>query len=103
MDFSEKDFQKIMSAPLFRGANKENVKSILTKTGCGVLSFSSGEVIMSPESREKSAGILLSGKAVVNTPDPSKKNAIALSRRARALWHCQSLHRRALCQRDPSP
>ena len=76
MDFSEKDFQKIMSAPLFRGANKENVKRILSETACGVLSFSAGEVILSPESQEKSAGILLSGKAVVNTPDPSKKTLL---------------------------
>ncbi len=73
MDFSEKDFQKIMETPLFCGADKEKTKRIFTETGCGVQSFCAGDLILSPECGKKGAGILLSGKAVVHTPDPSKK------------------------------
>ena len=73
MDFSEKDFKKIMSIPLFRGTNQDLAKQILTDCGCGVENFSAGDMILCPDSKEKSAGILLCGKAVVTTPDPSKK------------------------------
>ena len=76
MDFSEKDFQKIVGTPLFRGTNTDLVQRIFRGHDCGVKQFASGEIIFSPEHKEKTAGILLDGKAVVNTPDPSKKTLL---------------------------
>ena len=73
MVFSEKDLQKIMGNSLFAGSDKEQVKKIFTESGCCVKAFAAGEIILSPESEQKCAAILLGGKAVVNTPDPSKK------------------------------
>lgn len=73
MGFSEKDLQKIMENSLFAGSDKEQVKQIFRETGCCVKSFGAGEVILSPESEQKCAAVLLGGRAVVNTPDPSKK------------------------------
>lgn len=73
MEFSEKDFQKILASFLFRGVNAEKAQRILRAHDCGARCFDAGEVIFSPDHQEKAAGILLSGKAVVNTPDPSKK------------------------------
>ena len=76
MDFSEKDFQKAVGTPLFRESDPRLVERILREHDCGVKSFESGEVIFSPDLKEKTAGILLCGKAVVNTPDPSKKTLL---------------------------
>lgn len=73
MNFSEKDLQKVMSNSLFAGSDREQVKKILMESGSGIMTFSAGEVILSPQSDQKYAAILLSGKAVVNTPDPTKK------------------------------
>ena len=76
MDFLEKDFQKAVGTPLFRESDPRLVERILREHDCGVKSFESGEVIFSPDLKEKTAGILLCGKAVVNTPDPSKKTLL---------------------------
>ena len=73
MEFSEKDFEKVMRVSLFGGTNKEKAKKILQENGCYVQRFSAGEIILSPNSKEKAACVLLSGKAMVKTPDPSKK------------------------------
>ena len=76
MDFSEKDFQKIVSNALFRGTDHASVERILRAHDCGVKEFEAGEIIFSPDHKEKTVGILLDGKAVVNTPDPSKKTLL---------------------------
>ena len=73
MNFSEKDFQKAVGTQLFHGIDLPLAKRVLQEHGCGAKEFEAGEIIFSPEYKEKMAGILLSGKAVVNTPDPSKK------------------------------
>ena len=73
MGFLEKDLQKIMENFLFAGSDKEQIKQIFKDTDCCVRSFQAGEVILSPRTPQKNAAVVLKGKAVVNTPDPSKK------------------------------
>ncbi|MBQ8431926.1 MAG: Crp/Fnr family transcriptional regulator [Clostridia bacterium] len=65
-----------MSTPLFRGTNPQGLAAILAEERCEVRSFSAGELLLSPDTTEKSAGLLLSGKAVVHTPDPTKKTLL---------------------------
>lgn len=76
MHFSEKDYQKVLSTPLFCGVDSTSAEAILRDHDCGAKDFEAGEIIFSPDHKEKTAGILLSGKAVVNTPDPSKKTLL---------------------------
>ena len=76
MKFSEKEFQAIADTPLFKGADLARVRQVLLEHDCGVKQFATGEVIFSPDHKEKTAGILLRGKAVVNTPDPAKKTLL---------------------------
>lgn len=73
MELSEKDLELIMSTALFCHSDKAAVADRFAQGGAKLLSFADGEVILSPDSHEKKVGILLDGKAVVNTPDPSKK------------------------------
>ena len=69
---SEKDWKKIVQNPLFAGVDHAAARKRFEASGCQTVTFADGEVILSPHSSEKAAGILLSGRAVVTTPDPSK-------------------------------
>ncbi len=76
MEILEKDLQKIMSTPLFCGTDKKRLLQIFAEEGGEVRSFSAGELLLSPDTTEKTAGLLLQGKAVIHTPDPSKKTLL---------------------------
>ncbi|MBR3894955.1 MAG: Crp/Fnr family transcriptional regulator [Clostridia bacterium] len=73
---SEKDWKKIGENPLFDGVDLRRAREILVEAGGRSESFADGDVILSPHSDEKAAGILLSGSAVVTTPDPSKNTLL---------------------------
>ena len=69
----EKDTLELMlSLPLFRGANEEKLKKAMESGNFICRAYSSGEVIYSPESREKKLMIIRSGEASVYTADESR-------------------------------
>lgn len=69
----EKDTLEFMlSLPLFRGANDEKLKKAMESGNFICRAYSSGEVIYSPESREKKLMIIRSGEASVYTADESR-------------------------------
>ncbi len=72
MTVTEKDIGKILKNRLFDGADRETVRKILTESNCRTEDFCDGEVLLSPDSTERMAGILLSGGATVTTPDPQR-------------------------------
>lgn len=78
MKISEKDLRRVMGTVLFIDSRPEAVANILEQGKAEVLSLVGGEVILSPDAKEKKLGVLLSGKATVNTPDPSKKMLLRL-------------------------
>ncbi len=73
MSFTEKDIEKLAKSDLFCHSQKEELARVLRNHQCHVKVFTDGEVILSPETTQRTAGILLEGKAVVHTPDPSRK------------------------------
>ena len=72
MTISEKDLVKLLKNRLFDGADRETVQKILIEGGCQATDFSDAETILSPDSAERMAGILLTGGASVTTPDPQR-------------------------------
>ena len=70
MKISEKDFKKIMANPLFSGVNVSLAAELFDETGCKVAGFFDRDTILSPQSNTEMAGILLSGRAEITTPDP---------------------------------
>ena len=73
---TEKDIKKIAANPLFWGTDIERAKSIFDEHACRVAVFADGETIISPNTQEHTAGILLSGSAVVTTPDPFRNTLL---------------------------
>ena len=59
------DWKKILRHPLFGGCDRARLMRIAEECGCEVRSFAGGEVILSPESDLRAAGLLLDGKASV--------------------------------------
>lgn len=74
--FSERDLQKIFANPLFRGTDTDRAREIFAVCGCRTAAFVDGEELLSPKTGEKIAGLLLSGSAVVTTPDPTRKTLL---------------------------
>lgn len=73
MTITQKDWNGVFAHPLFRGTDREAVRRILEAGDCQVCIFSDGDTVRSPASSQKAAGILLSGRATVTTPDPARK------------------------------
>ncbi len=71
MKNSEKDLKKIMANPLFSGVDINSAVQVFEACGCKVADFSDRDTILSPQSNAKMAGLLLTGRAVITTPDPS--------------------------------
>ena len=71
--FSEKDLQEILKNPLFSESAIETVKSVFRQYGCRAVGFSDGEIILAPQNEKKAAGVILDGRAVVRTPNPTHK------------------------------
>ena len=76
MVFSDKDLKIIFENRLFSGVDRKQATDIFEEYGCKTVDFTDGAVLHCPECNEKSAGLILSGKAVVNTPDPSKNTLL---------------------------
>lgn len=76
MRFSEKDLQKVLANPLFATANQERATRIFSECGCRASDFADGETLLSPDSPQKFAGIILTGRATVTTPDPTHKTLL---------------------------
>lgn len=72
MNFSEKNIQMLCQHPLFEGCEQSTLSQIFSRTDCTVCEIGTGKEILSPKSKQKCVGMLLSGKAIVNTPDESK-------------------------------
>ena len=70
------DWKKILRHPLFGGCDRERLMQIAEDCGCEVRSFAAGEVILSPESDRRAAGLLLDGKASVTTPDAARSTLL---------------------------
>lgn len=72
----EKDLQKILKNPLFDGTDRTKAETIFDEYICPVLTFADGETILSPKTAKKAAGLILSGRAVVTTPDSSHQTLL---------------------------
>ena len=66
---SEKELKTVLEHELFTGCDREELLGILEDCGCRCVSYSDGELIRSPDSTERGAGVILSGKASVTTPN----------------------------------
>ena len=76
MALSKTEWKRILASPLFRGVDSRKAVRILEEHDCFASCFSDGEILMSPEERQKRIGILLKGTALVTTPDPSKETLL---------------------------
>ena len=76
MRITEKDLKKICEQALFASVDRGRLATVFEESGCAVHEFDSGEVILSPEIGERVAGLVLGGRAVVTTPDPSRKTLL---------------------------
>ncbi len=72
MDFSEKTMTMLCKHPIFSGIAPNDLYHRLSRAGCSVKHYSSGAIILSPQTDEKMIGMILTGKAVVMTPDSGK-------------------------------
>lgn len=76
MVVTEKDLQTIFKSPLFVGVQKNQALRVFDLYHCEIRSLSKGEEILTPDTREKRAGLILEGKARVSTADNTKKNIL---------------------------
>ena len=72
MSFLEKNVQMLCQHPLFRDCDPKTLSDIFADTECTVCEIGTGKEILSPKTEQKFVGMILSGKAIVNTPDESK-------------------------------
>ncbi|MBQ9785228.1 MAG: Crp/Fnr family transcriptional regulator [Clostridia bacterium] len=70
--FSDQDISRIFGHAFLSGIDRENALSIWRTHACEITAFEDGDVIHSPDSSEKKVGLILDGRAVVTTKDPSK-------------------------------
>lgn len=73
MTITQKDWDGVLKHRLFDGTDRATVRSILETGGCHVSVFSDGDTVCATAATEKCAGILLSGRATVTTPDPARE------------------------------
>jgi CRP-like cAMP-binding protein len=73
MAITQKDWDCVFAHPLFAPTHREDVRPILESGGCQVCVFSDGDAVHPPVATGKAAGILLSGRATVTTPDPARE------------------------------
>ena len=66
---SEKDWRQIRAHPLLLGIPREQVCRILDQHGDGILNYSNGETL----ENDARIGFLLSGRAIVQTTDESRR------------------------------
>ncbi len=68
----ENQLDLIFGNPLFHNVNQNTLKTVFREQGCQAVLFADGDIIHAPSSTQKKAGIVLSGKASVSTPHPTK-------------------------------
>lgn len=73
---SEKDLQKILKNPLFDGTDRKKTETIFEEHDCRLCTYADGETILSPKTVQKAAGLILSGRATVTTPDASHQTLL---------------------------
>ena len=73
---SPKDWKRILKNRLFGGCDPERLRAICEAGGCEVREFAAGEVVLSPETDRRAACLLLSGRAIVTTPDPGRNTLL---------------------------
>ena len=76
MRFTDKDLKQIFESRLFLGTDREHVLQVFEETDCRVIEYTDREILHEPSCTEKSAGLILCGKATVSTPDPTKKTLL---------------------------
>ena len=71
MEITDRELRKLTVHFLFQGVPPELLRETLKRYGEGLREFGSGETVLSPGGQLQTAGVLLSGRAAVTTPDPS--------------------------------
>lgn len=72
MELSEKDRSRLCGHPLFREVPPALLRGVLERWGEGVREYAPGERICCPENHCRKAGLVLSGRATVTTPDAAR-------------------------------
>lgn len=73
MILTKSDREKIFLHPFFAALDAEKTSDFFDVYGCHVADYTDGEDILSPASKERTMGLILSGSAAVTTKDPSKR------------------------------
>ena len=73
---ADKDWKKILKNPLFCRCDTERLSRVARECECEVLDFADGEVVLSPETEARAAGIVLEGRAMITTPDPTRSTLL---------------------------
>ena len=76
MEISKQEIEQIFKCPLLLGIDRDNALRIFDGGGCRIQAFVDQEIILSPETHKPQVGLLLSGKAVITTPDPGKNTLL---------------------------
>jgi len=66
---SEQEMKLLIKNQLFSELDPEKLLSVLEKYGCYCKAYSDGSLLRSPASQERGAGLILSGRASVTTPN----------------------------------
>ncbi len=72
MTIMEKSIQLLCTNSLFAECDRAILSKLCDSGDCTLKEFTAGEDILSPKSMQNAIGMILSGKATVTTPDPSK-------------------------------
>lgn len=67
------DWEVLSKNPIFAKIDSETLMNAIGGFGGSVRAFSARESILSPDSKGKSVVVILSGRAAVSTPDPSRQ------------------------------
>lgn len=68
----KKSIDMLLQHPLFLGTDREMLSRTVSEHGYCIKTILSGEEIFSPKDDRKTIGMILSGKAIVTTPDREK-------------------------------
>lgn len=72
MILTKKESEVIFNSPIFKGVDMVRAKALFERHVCCAIDFEDGDTILSPNETSHTAGIFLSGDAVVTTADDSK-------------------------------
>ena len=72
MKITEKSMQTLCANPLFDGMDAKKLQAVIDQNGGSIRTIPAGELILSPKSEHYTIGMILSGKAIVTTPNNEK-------------------------------